>query len=234
MKKTIHIGLLSMLVSLGSVATFAQTAEQSIVFSKGTNQKTQTGKFEGYDDVQYKIYAKKGQVLKFNVKSNSNLANINIFSPDKKPGKDEAIFIGSTEGQVGEIILPSNGEYTIQVYQMRNTARQNKTVSFQLYIQILDQNTSKGAKKFDATGDLPCSLSVGQPTRQCSFGVVRQGNGTATVTIFGQENKEYMLKFKNGKLISPSGKTQKRADLSLIELNTHERFEIPDAVIYGG
>ena len=43
-----------------------------------------------------------------------------------------------------------------------------------------------------------------------------------------------MLKFKNGKLISPSGKTQKRADLSLIELNTHERFEIPDAVIYGG
>lgn len=234
MKKSIHIGLLSILLSFSSVSTFAKTAEQSITFTKGTNQKTQKGKFEGYDDVQYKIYAKKGQVLKFKVTSNNNLANINIFSPGKKPGKDEAIFIGSTEGQVGEIVLPSNGEYTIQLYQMRNSARRNKTVNFQLYVQIFDQNTSKGTKNFDATGELPCSLSLGQPTRQCQFGVVRQGNGTALVTIFSKENKEYILKFENGKLTSPAGKTQKKADLSLVELNTHERFEILDAVIYGG
>ncbi|MND51081.1 Inhibitor of g-type lysozyme precursor [compost metagenome] len=233
MKKSIHIALLSLFVSFSSVSTFAKTTEQSITFTKGTNQKTQIGKFEGYDDVQYKIYAKKGQVLKFKVTSNNNLANMNIFSPGKKPGKDEAIFIGSTEGQVGEIILPSNGEYTIQVYQMRNSARQNKTVNFQLYVQILDQK-SQHSKKFDAIGELPCSLSLGQPTRQCQFGVVRQGNGAALVTIFSKENKEYILKFNNGKLTSPSGKTQKRGDLSLVELNTNERFEIPDAVIYGG
>ncbi|ENU21450.1 hypothetical protein F994_00017 [Acinetobacter bohemicus ANC 3994] len=233
MKKSIHIALLSIFVSFSSVSTFAKTTEQSITFTKGTNQKTQIGKFEGYDDVQYKIYAKKGQVLKFKVTSNNNLANMNIFSPGKKPGKDEAIFIGSTEGQVGEIILPSNGEYTIQVYQMRNSARQNKTVNFQLYVQILDQK-SQHSKKFDAIGELPCSLNLGQPTRQCQFGVVRQGNGAALLTIFSKENKEYILKFNNGKLTSPSGKTQKRGDLSLVELNTNERFEIPDAVIYGG
>ena len=155
MKKSIHIGLLSILLSFSWVSTFAKTAEQTITFTKGMNQKTQKGKFEGYDDVQYKIYAKKGQVLKFKVTSNNNLANINIFSPGKKPGKDEAIFIGSTEGQVGEIVLPSNGEYTIQLYQMRNSARQNKTVNFQLYVQIFDQNTSKGTKNFDATEVYP-------------------------------------------------------------------------------
>lgn len=232
LKKSIHIALLSIFVSLSSVSTFAKTTEQSITFTKDTNQKTQTGKFNGYDDVQYKIYAKKGQVLKFKVKSNNNLANINIFSPGKKPGKDDAVFIGSTQGQIGEIILPEHGEYTIQVSQMRNSARQNKTVNFQLHIQILDQN-SQHTKKFDATGALPCSLSLGQPTRQCQFGVVHQGNGTALVTIFSKENKEYILKFNNGKLSSPLGKTQKRADLSLVELSTNERFEILDAVIYG-
>lgn len=233
MKKYTYIGLLSIILSLSAVSTFAKNAEQPITFTKGTNQKTQIGKFEGYDDVQYKIYAKKGQVLKFKVTSNNNLANINVFSPGKKPVKDEAIFIGSTKGQVGEIILPSNGEYIIQVFQMRNSARQNKTVNFQLYVQILDQNSQR-TEKFDAIGELPCSLSLGQPTRQCQFGVVRQGNGTALVTIFSKDNEEYLLKFNNGKLSSPSGKTQKRADLSLVELNTHERFEISDAVIYGG
>ena len=43
-----------------------------------------------------------------------------------------------------------------------------------------------------------------------------------------------LLNFEHGKLISPQGHTEKRADLSLIELKTNERFEVPDAIIYGG
>lgn len=116
---------------------------------------------------------------------------------------------------------------------MRNSARQNKLVNFQLYLQITDPETQL-TQKFDAVGELPCSLTLGQPTQQCQFGVVRQGNGNALVTVFSKENQAYLLQFNQGQLSSPSGKTQKRADLSLIELNTHERFEIPDAVIYGG
>lgn len=100
MKKSIHIGLLSILLSFISVSTFAKTAEQSITFTKGTNQKTQKGKFEGYDDVQYKIYAKKGQVLKFNVTSNNNLANINIFLLVKNQGKMKQFLLVLLRGRL--------------------------------------------------------------------------------------------------------------------------------------
>lgn len=136
MKSAVSVLFLSVLASFSSVSAFAKTSQESINFSKGADQKIQTGSFKGYDDIQYKIYAKKGQTLKFKINSNKNLANINIFSPNNKPGKNEAIFIGSTGGQTGVLILPSSGEYTIQVYQMRNTARQNKKVNFQLNIQI--------------------------------------------------------------------------------------------------
>lgn len=233
MKKPISILLLSTLFAFSSVSVLAKTSEQSISFLKGKDAATQAGSFTGYDDIQYKIYAKKGQTLKFNISSNNNLAYINIFAPGTKPGEDQAIVIGSTVGESGEIVLPANGEYTIQVYQMRNSARQNKTVNYKLYVQILNES-NRQVRDFDATGELPCSLALGQPTRQCKFGVVRQGNGSAQVTVFTQDNKTHVLKFQNGKLVSPKGKTQKRSDLYLIELATHERFEMPEAVIYGG
>lgn len=233
MKVSFKVLLLSTFISLSSASVFSKTIESSITFAKGMDQKTQTGNFKGYDDIQYKIYAKKGQTLKFKIESNSSLANVNIFAPGKKPGKDNAIFIGSNDGQEGEVTLPSNGEYTIQVYQMRFSARKNQNVDFKLNVKILNEDKSI-TKNFDAVGELPCSLTLGQPTTQCQFGVIRKGNGTAQLSVFSKENKEYLLNFENGKLISPRGKTLKRADLSLIELNTHERFEVPDAVIYGG
>jgi len=37
------------------------------------------------------------------------------------------------------VVLPSTGQYTLQVYQMRNTARRGKTVNFNVDIQILNQ-----------------------------------------------------------------------------------------------
>ena len=223
----------AVLVSFSSVSTFAQTSKQSIHFAQGTDQKTQTGQFKGYDDVQYQVYAKQGQRLKFEISSHQHLASINIFAPGKKPGQDDAILLGASQGQTGDIILPADGEYTLQVYQMRNSARKNKTVNFKLDLQILNEAQPK-VKNFDAVGELPCSLALGQPTRQCQFGVVRQGHGTAKVTVFSLENKAYLLNFEHGKLISPQGHTEKRADLSLIELKTNERFEVPDAIIYGG
>lgn len=233
MKKYLSTFLLSTLVAFSSVSVFAKTSEQSITFSKGKDAATQSGSFKGYDDVQYKIYAKKGQTLKFKISSNNDLANINIFSPGTKPGQDNAIVIGSTVGTSGKVTLPSSGQYVIQVYQMRNSARQDKIVNFKLNVQILNESNNK-VRNFDTVGELPCSLALGQPTRQCQFGVVHKGNGTAQLSIFSKENKEDILKFENGKLTSPKGKVQKRADLYLIELDTNERFEVPVAVIYGG
>ncbi|NUF39354.1 DNA breaking-rejoining protein, partial [Acinetobacter lactucae] len=84
-------------------------------------------------------YAKNGQILKFDNNSLGNLAYVNIFSPGTKPGKDKALLIGSTVGFKGELTLPVDGDYTIQVYQMRNSARKNKTVKYNLDIQLLNK-----------------------------------------------------------------------------------------------
>ncbi|PTV46875.1 PPC domain-containing protein [Acinetobacter pittii] len=138
MKKIIKTILLSTLISTVPFAVIAKNVEQKVNFLQGSPHTTLTGKFQGYDDVRYKIYAKKGQILKFDINSLGNLAYINIFAPGKKPGKDNALLIGSTIGFKGELTLPVDGDYFIQVYQMRNSARKNKTVKYNLDLELLN------------------------------------------------------------------------------------------------
>lgn len=139
MKKIIKNLLLSTLISTTSFTVLAKNVEQKVNFLQGSTHTTLTGKFQGYNDVKYRIYAKNGQILKFNINSLSNLAYVNIFAPGKKPGKDNALLIGSTVGSKGELTLPVDGDYIVQVYQMRNSARKNKTVKYSLDVEILNK-----------------------------------------------------------------------------------------------
>lgn len=139
MKKIIKNLLLSTLISTVSFTVLAKNVEQKVNFLQGSTHTTLTGKFQGYDDVRYRVYAKSGQILKFNINSLGNLVYVNIFAPGKKPGKDKALLIGSTVGSKGELTLPVDGDYIVQVYQMRNSARKNKTVTYSLEIEILNK-----------------------------------------------------------------------------------------------
>lgn len=139
MKKIIKTLLLSTLISTTSLSALAKNIEQKVNFLQGSTHLTLTGKFQGYDDVKYRISAKNGQILRFNINSLGNLAYVNIFAPGKKPGKDNALLIGSTVGFKGELTLPVDGDYIIQVYQMRNSARKNKTAKYSLDIELLNK-----------------------------------------------------------------------------------------------
>jgi len=139
LKKIIKTLLLSTLISTASFTVLAKNVEQKVNFLQGSTHTTLTGKFHSYDDVRYRVYAKNGQILKFNINSLGNLAYVNIFAPGKKPGKDKALLIGSTVGSKGELTLPVDGDYIVQVYQMRNSARKNKTVTYNLEIEILNK-----------------------------------------------------------------------------------------------
>jgi len=139
LKKIIKTLLLSALISTASFTVLAKNVEQKVNFLQGSTHTTLTGKFQGYDDVRYRISAKNGQILRFNINSLGNLAYVNIFAPGKKPGKDNALLIGSTVGFKGELTLPVDGDYIIQVYQMRNSARKNKTVKYGLDIELLNK-----------------------------------------------------------------------------------------------
>ena len=98
------------------------------------------------------------------------------------------------------------------------------------------------ATEFNATGHLPCSRDVGQPMGACEFGVKRTGQGSGSVTIFWSDGASRIIIFEAGNPVSferseADGdvimEVDKLSDLSTITIGA-ERFEIPDAVIYGG
>ena len=139
MKKIIKNFLLSAFISTSAFTVYAKNVEQKVNFLQGSTHTNLTGKFQGYDDVRYRIYAKNGQILKFDINSLGNLAYVNIFAPGTKPGKDKALLIGSTVGSKGELTLPVDGDYIVQVYQMPNSARKNKTVKYNLDLELLNK-----------------------------------------------------------------------------------------------
>jgi hypothetical protein len=99
-----------------------------------------------------------------------------------------------------------------------------------------------GQGDFDATGQVPCAQSAGQPMTRCDFGVARAGGGDATVVLTRPDGDKRAIFFRNGNPIGADTSeadgyhelsVTKEADLHLIRVGP-ERYEIPDAVILGG
>jgi len=90
---------------------------------------------------------------------------------------------------------------------------------------------------FDATGSLPCALAGGSRAGRCLFGVVRDGPGNAGVWIALGDGSERHLLFEGGKPVTANTDAafsfEKEADRYLVRVGD-ERFEIPEAVVYGG
>jgi hypothetical protein len=89
-----------------------------------------------------------------------------------------------------------------------------------------------------ASGDINCAEFDGQPFGRCKFVVIRQGNGTATVRITFQDGNRRTLHFRNGKAVSSDRDagiyTERQSDLNTVYVGSGERYEIPDALVYGG
>ncbi len=94
---------------------------------------------------------------------------------------------------------------------------------------------------YHATGNIPCSMGSGQPTGSCPFGVKRQGNGSGSVTVTKPDGRTRSIFFENGRAtgydVSQADpgefSASKEGDMSIIRIG-QERYEIPDAVIFGG
>ena len=135
MKKIILAYSMAVAMSLGTLEAHAAPVKP-IQFAKGSVGTTLSGSFKSSDEVQYSLRAQAGQTLDYKLTSNKNLAQINIYAPGDKPGTAEALVIGSITGTSGQFSLPQSGNYLIQIYQMRNTARQNKSVNYKLNVSV--------------------------------------------------------------------------------------------------
>lgn len=105
-----------------------------------------------------------------------------------------------------------------------------------------DSALRAGQGRFDATGKISCTESSGQPISQCEFGVARAGGGYATVLVKKPDGRQRGIYFRMGRPIGADisqadgykkFKSTRENGLYLILIGD-ERYEIPDAVIFGG
>jgi hypothetical protein len=166
-----------------------------------------------------------------------------------------AFFIGSTSGNQFEGVLPESGDYKIRVYMMRSAARRNEVANYRLEMIITTAEGNSNVSGSDATGgdalvagtnyhatgNIPCAVAAGQPTGSCPFVVTREGNGSGIVTVTKPDGRTRAIFFENGKAVgydvsqADPGEfsASREGDLNVIRIG-EERYEIPDAVIFGG
>jgi LysM repeat protein len=96
---------------------------------------------------------------------------------------------------------------------------------------------------FNATGQLPCARSADQRMTQCKFGVVREGNGNGSITVFWPDGGNRVIFFEDE---TPMSYDQSQADggakMTVGKSNNgiytvkigNQRFEIVDSIITGG
>lgn len=230
---------------LSSAPALSQIRKERVQFQSGKSSTTIQGTVKGEQSVDYFINAKAGQSLTVNLTTNNGANYFNIFEPGKVPGSDEALFIGGNNGNRYKGTLPSSGNYLVRVFLMRSAARRNEVANYRLQINIAGGQSGGDAlvpgTNYHATGNIPCSMGRGQPTGSCPFGVTRKGNGTANVTVTRPNGRTRVIFFERGRAIGADTSqadpgnfsASKKSDISIIRIG-QERYEIPDAVVFGG
>ncbi|MWD26253.1 hypothetical protein E0K89_002040 [Aquicoccus sp. SCR17] len=110
------------------------------------------------------------------------------------------------------------------------------------YMEEADSALRSGQDIFDATGVVPCSKGAGAPMGQCIMGVARDGDGSATVKVTRGDGLQRALFFQDGAFFSTDSSqagggfdTSASQEDGLFQIRIDdERYEIPDAVIFGG
>ena len=128
----------SLLLAALVFATPAWSADpvhkENVELTAGKSAHNVKGKIKGYATAEYTLTGKAGQTFSVKLKTNQPSNYFNI----RQQGQEEALFIGSTSGNSFQAKLPADGEYTVQVYLMRNAARRNAVAMYTLDIGLRD------------------------------------------------------------------------------------------------
>jgi hypothetical protein len=101
-----------------------------------------SGKIKGNATVEYSLVVPAGAVLDLRLKGANRSNYFNVFAE----GADEALFVGSRDGDHFHATATGGGAYKVQVYLMRNAARRNETASYVLEAGIdAGKREGKGA-----------------------------------------------------------------------------------------
>jgi hypothetical protein len=120
-------------------SSFAQTME-TVSEAAATAGTIFTGRLKGDETDDYAVSGAAGQILSVDLSSTNPSLYFNILPQ----GSAEALFIGSTSGNVADISLPAAGTYVVQVYLMRNAARRDEGADYSLGIGLAGGDFADG------------------------------------------------------------------------------------------
>ena len=233
------------LFSVSTLLAQEDIRTEQVKFKPGSTSAVIEGSIKGYQIVDYILNVKEGQHMNVSMSTKNGANYFNIL----EPGETEvAIFVGSSSGNQFEGVTKKSGDYKIRVYLMRSAARRNEVAKYRL--EMIVTNTEKKSDNQDAlvpgtnyhaTGNIQSFFNGGKSATSCPFGVIREGNGSGMVTITKPDGSTRTIFFKNGKA---TGYDQSQADMGkfsskkegylyIIDIG-QERYEIPEAVIFGG
>jgi hypothetical protein len=124
-----------------ATASPAQTTRtEAVATAAATAGTIFTGELKGDDSVDYVIAGEAGQTLSVDLSASNASLYFNIL-PE---GSEEALFIGSTSGNIADIPLPATRNYVVQVYLMRNAARREEVADYSLGIGLSGADFADG------------------------------------------------------------------------------------------
>lgn len=132
--------IVAALLALSPLAHPAVAQDQARVeFEKGNDNAAINGTIVGDAYIDYLLGAKKGQTMSVSLIPGESNGNGTIYFNIMPPGSTgEAIYNGSIDGlDATGIVLPSDGDYTIRVYQMGDDADSGKTTAFMISVGIM-------------------------------------------------------------------------------------------------
>jgi hypothetical protein len=123
---------------------------EPIAFTTSADRVQRKQSIKGDQTAEYRFNARTGQMLTVDFKPSNTSAYFNITAK----GADYALFNGSIMGNHFSGTLPSDGEYTVQVYLMRNAARRNEVANYALSLRLATADAVDGTKPFEQTLEL--------------------------------------------------------------------------------
>jgi hypothetical protein len=176
---------------------------------------------------------------------------MNYFNVLPPGSKDVAMYAGQT-GEDFKGVLPTDGDYTIRVYLVRAAARRNESSRYTLTVSVTGKALEPVAASKDAvipgtpyhaSAKITCVPFIEvfreKKPQECEAFVVRRGfDGTATVEIQQENSVPRRILFVKGKPVASDSSYpvvfSRKDDTTIVTFDTDERYEIPDAFIFGG
>jgi hypothetical protein len=216
---------------------------ERVSFPTGESSATVEGSITGRETVDYLLKVRSGQTMKVRMASGNKGVYFNLMEPGEEY---VAIYNGSINGNQFEGTTAKSGDYRIRVYLMKGARDTRADYRLEMIVSGSGQSGSSGDARvsgtdYNATGNVPCTMGSGRPTTTCAFGVVRRGEGEADVHVTRSDGAIRVIYFQGGTAVGydkSQGDTgdfhaSRESGLYIIRIGS-ERYEIPEAVVYGG